>query len=284
MTNTVYGPYGKTTWTGTTGINITRLNNGETQAQIALNGINPDLSGPFVLSGITCTKDGTTANQLDIASGTAYVTMSDGTVGKIAVGADNTHTTSAISSTYYLFLKNNGTWQWSTTSTGPANSLPICQATTDGSGNISTVTDVRHTGGSPGIPIVVARVTDQHVTSTADALPINLSGVIQGLYRATVAGFYGNGTTGEKITVSVAYTSAHSGTPTMYFMTYGGGVSSVVGEFLNGSQTTGMSTNTDFACAPIDFYAGAGGIIHFHYIDPAGTPNDYVTMLLTRLA
>jgi len=284
MTNTVYGPYGKTTWTGTTGINITRLNNGETQAQTALNGINPDLSGPFVLSGITCTKDGTTANQLDIASGTAYVTMSDGTVGKIAVGADTSHTTSAISSTYYLFLKNDGTWQWSTTSTGPTNSLPICQATTDGSGNISTVTDVRHTGGSPGVPIVVARVVDQHVTSTADALPINLSGVIQGLYRATVAGFYGNSTTGEKITVSVAYTSAHSGTPTMYFMTYGGGVSSVVGEFLNGSQTTGMSTNTDFACAPIDFYVGAGGIIHFHYIDPAGTPNDYVTMLLTRLA
>ena len=284
MANTVYGPYTETSWSGSTGINITRLDNLETQASIALNSINPDLSGPFVLSGIVCTKDGTNANQLDIASGRAYVTMSDGTTGLIVVGADNTHTTSAISSTYYLFLKNDGTWQWGTTSTGPANSLPICQATTDGSGNISTVTDVRHTGGSPGVPIVVARVIDQHVTSTADALPINLSGVIQGFYRATVAGFYGNGTTGEKITVSVAYTSAHSGTPTMYFMTYGGGAPGVVGEFLNGSQTTGMTTSTDFACAPIDFYAGAGGIIRFHYIDPAGTPNDYVTMLLTRLA
>lgn len=284
MANTVYS-YTKTTWADhSTMGNQTRMNNLETSASVGLYGLNPQLSGPFVHSGITCMKDGTVANQLDIASGYAFATMADGTTGFISVVSDNTHTTSTPSSTYYLFLKNDGTWQWGTTSTGPTNSLPICQATTDGSGNISVVTDVRHNAGSPGVPIVAAHVLDQHVTSTADALPVNLSGVIQGLYRATVAGFYGNSTTGEKITVSVAYTSAHSGTPTMYFMTYGGGAPGVVGEFLNGSQTTGFTTNSDFACAPIDFYVGAGGIIRVHYIDPAGTPNDYVTVLIQRIA
>src|SRR5690348_3669670 len=108
MANIVYGPYTKTAWVdSSTAINQTRMNNLETSAQTALNGINPDLCGPFVLSGITCTKDGANANQLDIASGRAYVTLSDGTTGLIVVGSDNTQTTATPSTTYYLFLKND---------------------------------------------------------------------------------------------------------------------------------------------------------------------------------
>lgn len=284
MANTVHGPYTATAWSGTTGINITRLDNLETQADVGVYSLNPHLFGPFVHSGITCTKDVTNANQLDIAAGVAFVTFSDGTTGQIYVNADNTHTTSALSSTYHLYLQPDGTWYWNTLNTPAANSLHIADVTTDGSGNISAVTDLRHTSGSPGVPYVVAKNINLHVTSTADALPVDLSGVIQGLYRATAAGTYGNSTTGQKITVSVAYTSANGGgTPTQYFMTYGGGIG-VQGEFLNGSQATGMTTANDFACAPIEFYVAAGGIIRFHYIDPGGTPNDYVTMLLTRLA
>lgn len=144
MTNTVFGPYAKTVWTnGATPISATNMNHLETQASAALNGVNPDLLSAFILSGVTCAKDGVIANQLDIAAGRAYITLSDGTRGLIIVGADNTHTTSAISSTYHLYLQPDGTWYWSTSNSPATNSLAICTVTTDTSGNIATVTDNR---------------------------------------------------------------------------------------------------------------------------------------------
>lgn len=143
MPNTVYGPYSQTAWAnGSTALSQTTMNNLEKQASIALNGFNGDLCTPFVENGVTSAKDGTIANQLDVASGRAYTTMSDGSLGLIIVGT-TTFTTSTPSTTYYLFLLNTGAWQWGTTSTGPANSLAICQVTTDASGNIATVTDKR---------------------------------------------------------------------------------------------------------------------------------------------
>lgn len=148
MTNTVSGPYAPTNWvSGVTAANQTRMNNLELQSADALNGFNGDLLAPFLLSGMVCTKDGTTATQFDVTSGRAYLTMSDGTRGLIIAGASTPgqFTTSTPSTTYYLFLKNDGTYQWSTSSSGPANSLALCQATTDGSGNILVVTDKRVT-------------------------------------------------------------------------------------------------------------------------------------------
>lgn len=143
MANTVYGPYTKTSWVdGSTAATQAHMNNLESQAQTALNGFNGDLYSPFVLSGVVWSKDGTNANQLDVTSGRAYATMSDGTLGLIVV-ASTTFTTSTPSTTYYLFLLNTGAWQWGTTSSGPSNSLAICQATTDASGNILAVTDKR---------------------------------------------------------------------------------------------------------------------------------------------
>lgn len=152
MPNTVNGPYTPTTWTqGVTPTNQTNMSNLEKQAGIALNGFNPDLLTAFVLSGITPTGTPGT-NTLNIASGRAYVTMSDGSRGLVVVGS-TTFNTATPSTTYYLFLLNTGAWQWSTTSTGPANSLAICHATTDGSGNILVVTDDRPTAATllPGM-------------------------------------------------------------------------------------------------------------------------------------
>lgn len=148
MPNQVFGPYSTTSWVnGTTAANATNMNHLETQASIALNGFNGDLVTPFVLSGIVASKDGTVANQLDVTSGRAYLKMSDNTVGLIATAASTASQflTTTPSTTYYLFLKNDGTWQWGTTSTGPTNSLAIASATTDGSSNINVVTDMRTT-------------------------------------------------------------------------------------------------------------------------------------------
>lgn len=144
MPNTVHGPYSPTSWVnGTTALNATHMANLETEAGVALASFNPDLFTPFVESGITCIKDGVTANQLDIASGEAYVKMTDGTLARIDVVSDNTHTTVTPSTTYHLYLQPDGTWYWSTSNSPQANSLAICNVATDGSGNISTVTDLR---------------------------------------------------------------------------------------------------------------------------------------------
>lgn len=162
--NTVHGPYVPTTWSGTTGINITRLNNLETQASAALHSINPDLiAGGFILSGLTAWKDGTTATQLDVAAGSAYVVMSDGTAALISCPS-STQTTSAPSSTYHLYLQPDGTWYWDTLNSPATNSVAICTVTTDGAGAISAVSDARSTSvsmlsgaaGSLGVPAPLA--------------------------------------------------------------------------------------------------------------------------------
>ena len=282
MANTVYGPYAKTTWVdSTTAINQTRMNNLETSTQTALNGINADLSGPFVLSGITCTKDGSVANQLDIASGRAYVTMSDGTTGLIVVGADNTHTTSTISTTYYLFLKNDGTWQWSTTSTGPANSLAICQATTDGSGNISAVTDVRHTGGSGGIALNVARVLHQAVSATTDQLFLTYTPPVRGMYRANFYATYRNPTPQKVIAYIRHYDPDLAAYAQSWFTLASTGA---IGQIMNGSQANNPGNNQGITTFPISFYSEAGQAMGVHFQDGGGTPNDVVSAVIERLS
>lgn len=283
MANTVHGPFSAISITnGVTPINKTWGDNAQTQASVALNGFNADLvTAGFVLSGITCTKDSTNANQLDIASGRAYVVMSDGTVGLIVVGADTTHTTSTPSTTYYLFLKNDGTWQWSTASTGPANSLAICQATTDGSGNISAVTDKRVM--SPGalfagadtlrVPGVVARVVAQHVTSTATQIIISYDVPATGVYRFSGYVNFGN-TSNQMLDFEVDWWDGTDGVGQAHTLFDGT-------QRWNGSNTITHGVHYGFDSYTV--YAQTGHTILVFYTDPGGSPNDYVTAIIERV-
>ena len=146
MANTLHGPYAKTAWTnGSTPISQGNLNNLETQVGVALASLNPNLiSAGFVLTGATCTKDGVNANQLDIASGTAFLIQSDGTLAQCDIAADNTHTTGGNpSTTLFLDLNPDGSWSFGTSHSAVTNHLTICSVTTDASSNISSVTDTR---------------------------------------------------------------------------------------------------------------------------------------------
>ncbi|MDE1904950.1 MAG: hypothetical protein KGH75_00685 [Rhodospirillales bacterium] len=122
-----------------------RLNNIESQYTESTNSFEQDLFTAFVLSGLVCTKDGTTANQLDVTAGTAFLLQADNTLRRRAQAASigGQFTTSALSTTYYLDLNPDGTWSFATSHSGVSNYLAICHLTTDGSGNISTVTDAR---------------------------------------------------------------------------------------------------------------------------------------------
>lgn len=139
--------YSPTTWVdGTTALNQTHLNNLETQYTEASQSLERDLFTAFVFSGLVCTKDGTTVNQLDVTSGVAFLLQSsDSTLRRRATSASiaGQFTTATPSTTYYLDLNPDGTFNWGTAHSGQSNYLPICQVATDASGNISTVTDKR---------------------------------------------------------------------------------------------------------------------------------------------
>ena len=301
MANTVYH-YAPTNWVnGTTPANATNLNHLETQAIDVLSGINPDLFTAFVLSGITCTKDGTNANQLDIASGRAYVTQTDGTLALIVVAADNTHTTSALSSTYHLYLQPDGTWYWNTANAPAANSLFIAQVTTDASGNILAVTDERTlisvllsgaaggaglpkvaqvagqaTAGSFGMPMIVAQVSRVHVTATTVQTILTYNIPVNGLYEASAGFFYGNPTQ-ENVKFFWTFTdsSGIAGAINNFYLP-GAGV-------LGGGTPVGGGSNQDFNLVGGSFHANVGTLT-VTYQDPGGTPNDTVSFQLRRLA
>ena len=106
------------------------------------NSLEQDMLTPFVLFGLTAAKDGTLANQLDVAGGVALVRQSDNSLGRVAPAA-TTFATTAPTATYFLDLQPDGSYSFATTHSGQPNYLPIAQVTTDGSGNIATVTDER---------------------------------------------------------------------------------------------------------------------------------------------
>lgn len=136
--------YTATSWVaGTTPASQTNMNHLETQYAQATTSFNEDLFSGFVLYGLSASKDLSTANQLDVTAGVAYLLQSDGTTYRTAP-TSSTQTTSSISTTYYLYLQPAGTFYWSTSNSPAANSLAICQVSTDGSGNILTVTDKRN--------------------------------------------------------------------------------------------------------------------------------------------
>ena len=307
MANTVYHFVPTTIVNGVTPMNATLGNAMQTQALDALSGLNPDLFTAFVLSGITCTKDGTIANQLDIAAGRAYVTQTDGTLALIVVAADNTHTTSALSSTYHLYLQPDGTWYWNTANSPATNSLHICDVTTDGSGNINVVTDQRPlttsllsgaasgvtlakvggqaTAGVFGVPVIVASVLRQHVTTTPGGTVIlNFTPAAPGFYRLSVSATLVSGTGTPDVIFSVNWTDPDSGVTTQEDMlgewnhNLGAGASGLVG----GVNPGGLPAYVTAVSQP--FVAGTGGAIILTYYDPATTINDFVSAIIERLA
>lgn len=137
-------PYTPTAWVnGTTPVNQTNMNHLETSYTESSLSFEPDqFTAGFILSGLVATKDGVTATQLDVTAGTAYILQADGTTRQRKLASFN-ETTATPSTTYYLDFNPDGTVSWGTSHSGQANYLPICQVTTDGSGNILAVTDKR---------------------------------------------------------------------------------------------------------------------------------------------
>lgn len=271
---------------------------------------NAALSGPQVTALYTA---GTTATtQLDIASGKAYLVESDATVTRCDVGA-TFFTTVTISTTYHLYLQPDGSWYWNTANSPAANSLAICSVTTDSSGNVNLVTDLRPTTiaafpaavgavdlppltniaglggqtsvGSFGAPVIVAQAPQTHVTSTAQQLILSYLPVANGFYRVSVSIDFNNATN-TTLDAQLRWTSTISGVPTAYFTTNTWQVASGINPdtVLKAVAVTGSASFVGLATQPLTIYASAGGAINMYYTDSAGTPSDFVSVLIERLS
>ncbi len=120
-------------------------NNIETQYDEATQSFERNLFTPFVLSGGIGTIHGGLPKQMDVTACTYYpVQVADGTLRKRVVNATN-FTTVTASTTYFLDYNSDGTTSWATTHSADVNALTIASVTTDGSGNISVITDTRPT-------------------------------------------------------------------------------------------------------------------------------------------
>lgn len=138
--------YTPTSWvSGTTPVDAPEMNNIESIYAEATQSFEQDLFTPFVHSGLVATKDGTTASQLDVTAGIAFLLQaSDNTLRRRAPTASTKSTSGHPSTTMYLDLNADGTWSWATTHSGVANYLSIASVTTDASSNILAVTDARN--------------------------------------------------------------------------------------------------------------------------------------------
>lgn len=140
-------PYTKTTFNSgaAPGVDAGVLNTMQTQYDEATQSFERNLFAPFVLTGGACTIHGGAPKQLDVTTCTYYALQAvDSTLRKRLVNATNFLTVTA-STTYFLDFNADGTTSWGTTHSGVANYLPIASVTTDGSGNISVITDARQT-------------------------------------------------------------------------------------------------------------------------------------------
>lgn len=95
-----------------------------------------------VISGLTASKDGTNASQVDVTTGIIYTPQSDGSIRRFSPVATNFSATSA-SATYYLDFQPDGTWSWTTGHSTQTGYVPICSVTTDASAHVNIVTDAR---------------------------------------------------------------------------------------------------------------------------------------------
>lgn len=101
------------------------------------------IGGGLVLKGGLATKNGTTANQLDITPATVLIKdTSTGYISRVEISTPSKSTTLA-NATFYLDVALNATDYSFGTSHPSGDYIALAEVATDGSGNIATVNDVR---------------------------------------------------------------------------------------------------------------------------------------------
>lgn len=96
----------------------------------------------WVVAGGLATFPGSPLNQISVNTVSANILQVDGSYRHVGV-TGTTYTTSSLSTTYFLDLQPDGTMSWGVAHSLQAGYLPLASVTTNGSGNVLVVTDVR---------------------------------------------------------------------------------------------------------------------------------------------
>lgn len=135
------------------------------------------------------------------------------------------------------------------------------------------------TSGPLGVAAVVAQAQGVNVTGTAAVTILSFTPSVTGLYEVKAYVKINNGTSGNAITLQAAWFDANAASAASAdFWGTNGSATPVI---LNGTNTIANGT---WVLSSMLVYALAGDAISVSYTDPANTPNDYVSAVITRLA
>lgn len=229
---------------------------------------------------------GTTATtQVDVTSGVIYPKQSDNTTRRQAIASAN-YTTVTISTTYYLDANPDGTTSWGTSHSAQANYLPVAQVTTDSSGNVSAITDMRTLtttllpmATTAGVPMIMAKALRTVVPGTNTVTVLNYNIPANGLYRISGSVFINNGTAANKPNFHYSFTGVVASPQQInYFYSMGSGSIGL----MDGTSTSFAAGYGEVALAPQTVQMNVGALA-VSYVS-TGTPNDTVSVMVERLA
>ena len=131
--------------------------------------------------------------------------------------------------------------------------------------------------GSFGAPVIVAQALDVHVTATTVQTIVSWTPPAAGLYRVSAAFTWANAVN-TGVTLQLTWGDPHG--------------SATAGSYFLRADTDGFLNNMSYiapgpaatATLPITISAGTGAPIKVIFQDGAGTPNDFVSVLVERLA
>ena len=141
------------------------------------------------------------------------------------------------------------------------------------------------TAGSFGVPGIVAQTIRTNVTTTASQTILSFTPTASGLYRANGYVRFHNSAS-QSLTANISYNDPDDGATIIYFSTgdvFASGGNPVGPILLDGSNAVG-TTVARLGLLSIPFYAAAGSAITCVYRDPGGSPNDFVSFIIERLA
>jgi hypothetical protein len=130
-----------------------------------------------------------------------------------------------------------------------------------------------------GLPVIVAGVSNQLVSSTALTNIFDYLTIFAGFYRLNMHCIVNNGVSPNAILAGASYTDQNSTNGFVRMAAISQSGTTVV--VLDGSTTR---TNQDYACMPYTFYAASNTHIICQYRDLTNTPNDRVTAYLEALS
>lgn len=133
------------------------------------------------------------------------------------------------------------------------------------------------TAGSFGVPVIVAQALRVNGTVSGIVTILSYAVVTSGVYRVSLAWHFANGTVPQTVTLRCQWTDPDGGTPTSFFQTDESPSRTI-------SNASIAASPFSTALAPMVISAASGANIVVSCTVGGGTPNDFYSAIIERLA